>query len=180
MELFFGLLFVIGLPVTVLLCVAWATGLIGVDIIKGWTGKLSLPAQNILKEYMALPESSRPFHDIMPALEAMDARHDRRGANGHFKDYASSKFTWTEASSCNDFCVHTDTFRKYASVKPKCPYQEYVTLHENIAAVHEELEIQKRKAIETSTQAGYDILNDLNKALNQERKIINSVTKEFL
>lgn len=180
MELLFVLLFIIGLPVTVTLLGIWASGIIGIDTIKGWTGKLSLPAQNILKEYMALPESSRPMIDIMPALEAMDARHDRRGANRHFKDYASSKFTWTEASSCNDFCVHTKTFRKYASVKPKCPYQEYVTLHENIAAVHKELDIQKSKAIEASTQVGYDILTDLNKALNQERKIINSVTEEFL
>lgn len=180
MELFFGLLVVIGFPLGVFLMVAWATGFLGVDTVKGWTNKLSLPAQYILKEYMALPESSRPMLDIMPALEAMDARHNIRGANKHFKDYASSKFTWTEASSCNDFCVHTKTFRKYANVKPRCPYQEYVTLHENIAAVHRELNLQKRKAIEASTQVGYDVLDELNAALNQERKIINSVTKEFL
>lgn len=179
MELFFGLLFVIGLPLVVALSILWAMGVITPTKIKGSLSKLSLPSQYILKEYMALPVSSRPLLDILPALEAMDIRHNKRGANKHFSSY-SSKFTWTEASSHNDFCVHTEDFRRFASVKSKCPYQEYVTLHENIAAVQKELNLQKSKAIEASTQVGYDVLTDLNAALNQERKIISSVTKEFL
>lgn len=176
---------------TILIAAAIVAGFFGIGVfLAGWASgdwtpktivqgmrKMSIPGQHIIQEYNSLPDSSKPDIDIVSAIESLDARFDKSKLNTHFKSYVYGHFTWTKSDNNNDYCAHGDLARYGAK---KCPYNDYVQLHNSIAGVKKELKNQQSKMIEANTQVGYDMVKEINARLAQEREILKSVTKEFL
>lgn len=127
------------------------------------TDGLSSPAGELYREYMALPESSRPFDDIIPILKALDENTgpapnpDRRY---HFVRW--DKFVW------NDGCNH-----RY------CDFRGYYDLHVQIEKVAKALEEKERAMVLAKNQGRMLELETLIESLRTEAEIQNEVTKEI-
>lgn len=175
MGTFIGMLFLLLVVAVPVLGALYLFGVLTPTKIKSLNA-LSLPAQDIVKEFNSLPDSSKPDIDVVAAVEALDARFDKSKLNKHFTDYVYGNFTWTKSSTNNGFCRHAVDGLGYTA----CPYDDYIQLHNSIAGVKQELKNQQAKMVEADTQVGYDMVQEINARLAQEREILKSVTKEFL
>lgn len=133
--------------------------------------KLSRVSQEILKEYSALPEESRPFSDIETILAGLDEKtsHDTHARYVHFDNnwifrenrrlvYSDFEFTWKPQWGR---CSHN-----YG-----CNFQEYYDLHRAIQMVSDALDKKERALLESKTQVHSDMAKELMQALRSEAGI---------
>lgn len=132
---------------------------------------LSSPAKELVKKYNALPETNKPYANMVDMLKALDVKHSMNEVNIHFSedrysyDGPDSEFTWR--------CICKQYGRR-------CQFIEYHNIREAIQDIQESLKKQAH-ALEVSKVA-----HDLNSieaftmSLREESTIIDTVTRELV
>lgn len=127
--------------------------------------ELSWPAQQILNKYNSLPVENRPYDNIVDLLSALDVKHGRKEADGHFKDYGY--YTW-----------NCDCWR-YRYGDNKCKYQEYKDILDLVQEIADALAEQKHALAVAQVQHHLEDIKTLTERLRGEKEIVTSVTKEL-
>ena len=135
---------------------------------------LSEPAKKIMALYNKVPEASRPYGDLRMMLEALDLKNDIKKVNEHYsrtyRDYSDyrlkTSFSWS-APGCGE------NHSKWCSLKE---YAEIRNALEDLIKAHE----RQQKALEVAgVQGSLDLIEQFTKQAREERKILDSVTKEL-
>lgn len=132
---------------------------------------MSQPAHRIMKLYNQVPESSRPYGNIKEMLKALDLKHGINEVNKHYSntsrtyDGLSTKFAW-----------HPSNCYQHAQ---KCEYKEYVNIASALEDIIDAYKRQERALEIAGVQNNLDLIEQFTQAANDERKIIDSVTKEL-
>lgn len=139
--------------------------------------KLSPVALQIVKEFSALPEASRPFGDIVNILTDVDNKHsvDAVERENHFNDnyldimdtsLSKYKFRWVKAS--HRACQHKD-----------CMFSDYYRLHLAIEEVQTAVDAKERAVLESKHAANTDMLAELEADLRREAELNREFTTRF-
>lgn len=148
---------------------------------KSATADLSVPSKELYREYMELPEASRPFPDIISVLKGLDAAtaHNVQGRNDHYDGhyymraagYSSStwqkmKFSWEP-----DFgpCASARYYGRH------CEFHIYRDLHDEIVKVKKELAATERALSVAQNAHHVDNARELMQHLRDEAKIQREV-----
>lgn len=139
------------------------------ETIKALESKsMSLAGKQLLKEYDALPAEHRPDIDLKAIVEALDIKYpDISKLNYHFAaDFNLDRVSWTRHESR----LHD---------RNRCPYSEYMNLHNEIQGIQKELAAREHKLKLAGVQHSLDELSVVTQRLREERQIIASVTREL-
>lgn len=141
---------------------------------------LSRVSQQLLREYSAIPEESRPFPEIETILAGLDEKtsHDTHQRYIHFDNnwmfgqnrrlvYSNFEFSWKpQWGRCN----HS----KFA-----CKFHEYYDLHLAIKTVRDSLDKKERALLESKTQVHSDMAKELMAALRNEAGIQDQFVQTY-
>lgn len=139
----------------------------------------SWPAQELLKQYRALPKDMRPAANVPAIVRALDVKHhiadvnshySKRERNGYNGDYIVTQ-TWDICA--NNYRRNHDTPNGY------CEYPEYYNLHKAMNQIEDSIENQRR-ALEIAAVGGdLENVDGFLNALTETRDSIDRATKEL-
>lgn len=142
--------------------------------------KLSDVAKHVRKEYLSLPEDSRPFPDIDSVLLGLDAatshnatgRHEHFNSNGYMRqkygDHHGYQFSWDG-----------DHHQPCRSNHRICDFSAYYVLHVEIQELLRQIAMKERALNLSANADKVDQARNLVEALRQEREIQRQVTREL-
>lgn len=127
---------------------------------------LSWPAQEIVKEYKALPKANRPYTNIHRVVSALDVKFGVESATSHFYD------RYPDRGVCH---YNWDSHRCYRG----CQMAEYVALHEGMVEIREALADQEKALQIAAVSGSLSEAKELAERMRQERDLIETVTQEL-
>lgn len=126
----------------------------------------SWAANQIKAAYDTIPVNSRPDVDIDYVLTALDTKYEIEQINYHFSDFPR----------CNWNCA---CMRYGNRNSERCPYREYHLMYNEMKGISDDLKAQEHALALASVSDGLSQAEELMNRLRDERKLIQSVTKEL-
>lgn len=127
---------------------------------------LSWPAREIVSAYNKLPESNKPYANILYVVEALDVKYGGKEAvDKRFtvSGYDSSYRSWRACHSCHRGCIHA----------------AYKEIYDGINAIRTSLKEREHELEIAGVTDGLHAAKELTEALRQERDLIKETTKEI-
>lgn len=128
--------------------------------------KRSWAANEVMKAYNNIPASHRPDIDLGYILDALDVKHGIDEVYQHFNDYPRPDWRCT--------CL-----RYSPRNAERCPFNEYRVLRKEMEGIAADLKEQEHAIQMAAVADGLSQAEAVVARLKDERKMIQSVTKEL-
>lgn len=140
----------------------------------------SWPAQELLKQYRALPEDMRPPANVPAIVKALDVKHGVAEANEHYSRNNRNDYGSFSATQTWDNCVNNySRGHGGAGGNTNCKLPKYYELHSAMNRIQDSIDKQRRAQEIAAVGGELENVDGFLQSLTETRDSIDRATKEL-